>query len=24
VMQLEGAGKPACIAQMVHRYYPSR
>ena len=22
VMQLEGAGKPACIAQMVHRYYP--
>ncbi|MGP0028370.1 MAG: MaoC family dehydratase [Streptosporangiaceae bacterium] len=24
VMELEGAGKPACIAQMVHRYYPSR
>ncbi len=24
VMQLEGAAKPACIAQMVHRYYPSR
>ena len=24
VMQLEGAGKPACIAQMVHRYYPPR
>ena len=22
VMHLEGAGKPACIAQMVHRYYP--
>ena len=22
VMQLEGASKPACIAQMVHRYYP--
>ncbi len=24
VMELEGAGKHACIAQMVHRYYPSR
>jgi acyl dehydratase len=22
VMHLEGARKPACIAQMVHRYYP--
>jgi acyl dehydratase len=22
VMHLEGAGKPACIVQMVHRYYP--
>ena len=22
VMHLEGVGKPACIAQMVHRYYP--
>jgi acyl dehydratase len=22
VMHLEGAAKPACIAQMVHRYYP--
>ncbi len=22
VMHLEGADKPACVAQMVHRYYP--
>ncbi len=22
VLHLEGAAKPACIAQMVHRYYP--
>jgi hypothetical protein len=21
VMQLEGADKPVCVAQMVHRYY---
>jgi acyl dehydratase len=23
VMQLEGTDKPACVAQMVHRYYPA-
>jgi acyl dehydratase len=23
VMQLEGTEKPACVAQMVHRYYPA-
>jgi acyl dehydratase len=23
IMQIEGSSKPACIAQMVHRYYPA-